>query len=80
MADTTSESYLVVIGKTAGNPSAFSPDLPGCVAIGANREDFAKMDCPFLNRPPRLHSSPSFEERRGNDMHGWTTCSAFRIG
>jgi hypothetical protein len=95
MADTTSESYLVVIEKTAGTSLHFRLIFPGALLpepIGRKSKpawpkpsectwmDFAKMECPFLNRPPRSHSSPSFEARRGNDMHGWTTCSAFRIG
>lgn len=31
--------FLVVIEKTDGNYSAYSPDLPGCVATGATREE-----------------------------------------
>ena len=31
--------FLVVIEKAAGNFSADSPDLPGCVATGATREE-----------------------------------------
>ncbi|MEW6227463.1 MAG: type II toxin-antitoxin system HicB family antitoxin [Bacillota bacterium] len=31
--------YLVVIEKVDGNYSAFSPDLPGCVATGATRDE-----------------------------------------
>ena len=31
--------FLVVIEKADGNYSAYSPDLPGCVATGATRED-----------------------------------------
>jgi predicted RNase H-like HicB family nuclease len=31
--------FLVVIEKANGNYSAYSPDLPGCVATGATRED-----------------------------------------
>ena len=31
--------YLIVIEKTANNLSAFSPDLPGCVATGATRTE-----------------------------------------
>ncbi|HQJ88385.1 MAG TPA: type II toxin-antitoxin system HicB family antitoxin [Methanoregulaceae archaeon] len=31
--------YLVVIEKADGNFSAYSPDLPGCVATGATREE-----------------------------------------
>jgi len=39
MANVTSDSYLIVIEKTAKNLSAFSPDLPGCVATGATRAE-----------------------------------------
>ena len=31
--------YLVVIEKANGNFSAYSPDLPGCVATGVSREE-----------------------------------------
>ena len=31
--------FLVVIEKTESNYSAYSPDLPGCVATGSSRED-----------------------------------------
>ncbi len=31
--------YLVIIEKTKTGFSAFSPDLPGCVATGATREE-----------------------------------------
>ena len=30
--------YLVIIEKTATGFSAYSPDLPGCVAAGSTRE------------------------------------------
>jgi predicted RNase H-like HicB family nuclease len=30
--------FLVVVEKTANNYSAYSPDLPGCVATGDTRE------------------------------------------
>jgi predicted RNase H-like HicB family nuclease len=30
--------FLVVIEKAEGNYSAYSPDLPGCIATGPNRE------------------------------------------
>jgi predicted RNase H-like HicB family nuclease len=33
------KKYLIVIEKTANNLSAFSPDLPGCVATGATRAE-----------------------------------------
>jgi predicted RNase H-like HicB family nuclease len=31
--------FLVVIEKSDGNYSAYSPDLPGCIATGATREE-----------------------------------------
>ncbi|OGX30458.1 MAG: hypothetical protein A2705_04245 [Omnitrophica WOR_2 bacterium RIFCSPHIGHO2_01_FULL_52_10] len=31
--------FLVVIEKAGANYSAYSPDLPGCVATGATREE-----------------------------------------
>lgn len=31
--------YLIVIEKADGNFAAYSPDLPGCVATGATREE-----------------------------------------
>lgn len=31
--------FLVVIEKAKDNYSAYSPDLPGCVATGATREE-----------------------------------------
>ena len=31
--------FLVVIEKTESNYSAYSPDLPGCVATGKTREE-----------------------------------------
>ena len=33
---------LIVIEKADGNYSAYSPDLPGCIATGASREEAEK--------------------------------------
>ena len=33
------QRFLVVIERANGNYSAYSPDLPGCVATGATREE-----------------------------------------
>ena len=33
------QRFLIVIEKTPHNLSAFSPDLPGCVATGSSREE-----------------------------------------
>jgi predicted RNase H-like HicB family nuclease len=34
--------FLIVIEKTDTNYSAYSPDLPGCVATGESREEVEK--------------------------------------
>jgi len=34
--------FLIVIEKARNNYSAYSPDLPGCVATGKTREDAEK--------------------------------------
>lgn len=34
--------FLVVIEKADGNFSAYSPDLPGCVATGKDRDEAAR--------------------------------------
>ena len=34
--------FLIVIEKANENYSAYSPDLPGCVATGVTREDAEK--------------------------------------
>jgi predicted RNase H-like HicB family nuclease len=34
--------FLVIIEKASDNFSAFSTDLPGCVATGTTREEVAK--------------------------------------
>ena len=37
--------YLAVIEKVDGNYSAYSPDLAGCVATGATREEAEERMC-----------------------------------
>jgi predicted RNase H-like HicB family nuclease len=34
--------FLIVIERANGNYSAYSPDLPGCVAIGKTRDQVAR--------------------------------------
>ncbi|MGE5892647.1 MAG: type II toxin-antitoxin system HicB family antitoxin [bacterium] len=34
--------FLIVIEKADGNYSSYSPDLPGCIATGATREETEK--------------------------------------
>lgn len=35
----TMHRFLIVIEKTEANYSAYSPDLPGCIATGKTREE-----------------------------------------
>jgi predicted RNase H-like HicB family nuclease len=41
--------YLVVIEKADGNYSAYSPDLPGCVATGATMDEVEKSMTEAVN-------------------------------
>jgi len=34
-----SKSYLVVVEETQTGYSAYSPDVPGCIATGSSREE-----------------------------------------
>ena len=34
--------YLVIFEKTENNYSAYSPDIPGCIATGATRNEVEK--------------------------------------
>ena len=34
--------FLIIIEKADGNYSAYSPDLPGCIATGKTKEQAAK--------------------------------------
>ena len=43
--------YAVVVEKAAANYSAYAPDLPGCVAAGATREEAVDE----LRRAIRFH-------------------------
>ena len=63
--------FLIVIEKAENNYSAYSPDLPGCVATGATREDAEKVMHEAIELHvhglvedgmpvPRSHSSASY--------------------
>ena len=41
--------YLVVIEKAEGNYSAYSPDLPGCIATGSTVEETKKNMAGAIN-------------------------------
>ena len=43
--------FLVVIEKANGNYSAYSPDLPGCVATGDTREETERA----MHEAVRMH-------------------------
>ncbi len=63
--------FLIVIEKAENNYSAYSPDLPGCVATGANREEVEELMHEAIEihvrglvedgmPVPRSHSSASY--------------------
>ena len=51
--------FLVVIEKADGNYSAYSPDLPGCVATGATRKEVEKS----MHEAIQLHVQGLLEDR-----------------
>lgn len=52
--------FLIVIEKAAGNYSAYSPDLPGCVATGATREETERR----MYEAIRLHVEGLLEDKQ----------------
>ena len=52
--------FLIVIEKANGNYSAFSPDLPGCIATGATREETEKN----MHEAIELHVSGLLEDNQ----------------
>ena len=58
--------YTVVIEKTPRNYSAYVPDLPGCVATGATREEVIRQireAIEFHTESLREHGDPVPEPR-----------------
>jgi predicted RNase H-like HicB family nuclease len=62
--------FPIVIERAGGNFSAYSPDLPGCVATGATREETERRMCEAIqfhieglieDKPP-IPASTSFAE------------------
>lgn len=43
--------FLVIIEKAEGNYSAYSPDLPGCVATGKTKDQAARN----MHRAIKIH-------------------------
>lgn len=57
--------YLIVIEKTATGYSAYSPDLDGCVATGATKQEIEQNMWPIsLNVPTQFQrrDPPDFTE------------------
>ena len=52
--------FLVVIEKADGNYSAYSPDLPGCVATGATRMEVEKS----MHEAIQLHVEGLLEDHQ----------------
>jgi predicted RNase H-like HicB family nuclease len=52
------ERYLIVIEATRTGFSAYSPDLPGCVSTGRNREEVEKN----MQEAIALHLEGTIEE------------------
>ena len=50
--------FLIIIEKTDHNHSAYSPDLPGCVATGVGREEAERN----MREAIRLHIEGLIED------------------
>lgn len=51
--------FLIVIEKTDNNYSAYSPDLPGCVATGRTREQVAR----HMHQAIEMHVQGMLEDK-----------------
>ena len=51
--------FLIVIDKADGNYSAYSPDLPGCVATGKTREQVTRN----MHQALEMHVHGLLEDR-----------------
>jgi len=51
--------FLIVIEKAKGNYSAYSPDLPGCVATGETRDEAEKN----MYEAVQMHVAGLIEDR-----------------
>ena len=51
--------YLIVIERAANNFAAYSPDLPGCVATGATKEEVESN----MQEAIRMHLAGLEEDR-----------------
>jgi len=51
--------FLIVIEKAGDNYSVYSPDLPGCIATGATREDAEKN----MSEAVKMHVAGLIEDK-----------------
>ncbi|MEW5987191.1 MAG: type II toxin-antitoxin system HicB family antitoxin [Chloroflexota bacterium] len=51
--------FLIVIEKANGNYSAYSPDLPGCIATGRTREQVTRN----MHQAIEMHVQGLLEDR-----------------
>ena len=51
--------FLIVIEKVNNNYSSYSPDLPGCIATGATREEVEKN----MHKAIELHVKGLIEDK-----------------
>jgi predicted RNase H-like HicB family nuclease len=61
--------YLVIIETTASGFSAYSPDLPGCVATGRTRQEVEKE----MHDAIEFHIDGFAAGRRGNSRTAITS-------
>ncbi len=52
--------FLIVIERAENNYSAYSPDLPGCVATGATREEVEKN----MHEALKMHIDGLLEDKQ----------------
>ena len=66
--------YLVIIEETKTGYSAFSPDLPGCIATGSSREEVEKN----MKEAIVFHlEGMSQEGMEVPQSHSFSTCLTF---
>jgi predicted RNase H-like HicB family nuclease len=52
--------FLIVVERAPGNYSAYSPDLPGCVATGNTREQATRR----MHQAIEMHGADLREDRQ----------------
>ena len=51
--------FLIIIEKANGNYSAYSPDLPGCIATGKTRDEAARN----MHKAVEMHVQGMLEDK-----------------